>query len=277
MKHLRRFLCWVAAPLLGLYLLLLLIQCVLIHKGDYGLWQPDYATVPITEDTDAETIFCQTGLSPVAAARVLQEEGPEGLERYQAEFFADREVECSHIFGYTICSDRMAEDSAPAMADLRPGDIIVNLCAHCFGWRNGHTGLIIGENESLESPFLGIDALVRPADHWRSYSHYVVLRPRDLSEAQLAELLDFSRTYLIGARYKLTSGFFGPKAPEPDSPQFGVHCSYLGWYAYQHIGLDLDSSGGRLVTTRDILESPLLEVVQVYGVDPGLFLDRMAE
>ena len=32
-------------------------------------------------------------------------------------------------------------------------------------------------------------------------------------------------------------------------------------------GYDLDSDGGRLVTSADLLHSDLLEVVQVYGMD----------
>ena len=31
---------------------------------------------------------------------------------------------------------------------------------------------------------------------------------------------------------------------------------------------DLDSNGGRLVTVKDLWESDLLEIVQVYGMEP---------
>ena len=33
-------------------------------------------------------------------------------------------------------------------------------------------------------------------------------------------------------------------------------------------GFDLDSDGGRIVTAKDIANSSLLEVVQIFGVDP---------
>ena len=52
-----------------------------------------------------------------------------------------------------------------------------------------------------------------------------------------------------------------------DEAWFGAHCSYLIWYAWNRFGYDLDSDGGRLVTCDDILNSPLVEIVQVYGLD----------
>ena len=40
------------------------------------------------------------------------------------------------------------------------------------------------------------------------------------------------------------------------------------WYAYNAFGVDLDSNGGLVVTPRNIANSPLVEVVQVFGIDP---------
>jgi hypothetical protein len=40
------------------------------------------------------------------------------------------------------------------------------------------------------------------------------------------------------------------------------------WYPYERYGYDLDSDGFWLVTPKDIANSDLLEVVQVYGADP---------
>ena len=46
----------------------------------------------------------------------------------------------------------------------------------------------------------------------------------------------------------------------------GTHCAHLVWYAYNRFGYDVDSDGGVIVTPRDIFESPVWEVVQVYGM-----------
>ena len=67
--------------------------------------------------------------------------------------------------------------------------------------------------------------------------------------------------------YDLTAGIFGPKSADKDKKK-GTHCSHLIWQAYRYYGYDLDSDGGLIVTPKDIANSPALEVVQVYGVDP---------
>lgn len=51
-------------------------------------------------------------------------------------------------------------------------------------------------------------------------------------------------------------------------PLFGMQCAYLVWYAWNHFGYDLDSDGGHFVTSADLLHSDLLEVVQVYAMEP---------
>ncbi|MEE1303246.1 MAG: hypothetical protein UHD64_10725, partial [Bacteroidales bacterium] len=45
----------------------------------------------------------------------------------------------------------------------------------------------------------------------------------------------------------------------------GTHCAHVIWYAYQQVGIDLDSDGGIFVTPYDIQNSPYLEVIQSYG------------
>ena len=102
--------------------------------------------------------------------------------------------------------------------------------------------------------------------HWLDYSNYLVLRLRDMTPVLQEALTAYAVEYLNGVPYRLTSGFWGLKEPEDDA--FGVQCSYLVWYAFQHFGYDLDSDGGRLVTVNDLAHSPLLEVVQIYGLDP---------
>ena len=58
--------------------------------------------------------------------------------------------------------------------------------------------------------------------------------------------------------------------PDPLTVQTvsGTQCAHLIWLAYAQFGYDLDSDGGWIVTPKDLANSPLLEVVQVYGMDP---------
>ncbi len=51
----------------------------------------------------------------------------------------------------------------------------------------------------------------------------------------------------------------------------GTQCAHLIWSCYRALGYDLDSDGGRIVTPRDLMESPLLQVVQIYGINPMEF------
>ena len=45
----------------------------------------------------------------------------------------------------------------------------------------------------------------------------------------------------------------------------GTQCAHLVWLAYAAYGYDIDSNGGLIVTPKDIAESELFEVVQIYG------------
>ena len=110
----------------------------------------------------------------------------------------------------------------------------------------------------------------------------------------------FAQANLLDVPYRLTAGLWGEKLPwqakeraaalggeqtaaapadeavlvNPDQKRKdtsllgGTQCAHLIWSAFAAAGYDIDSDGGWLVTPRDLARSPLLEVVQVYGVDP---------
>ncbi len=48
----------------------------------------------------------------------------------------------------------------------------------------------------------------------------------------------------------------------------GTQCAHLIWCAFREFGYNLDGDGGLIVTPKDLYESPLLEVIQVYGMKP---------
>ncbi len=47
----------------------------------------------------------------------------------------------------------------------------------------------------------------------------------------------------------------------------GTHCAHLVWYAYKQFGYNVDSDGGFITTPRDLYNSDLWEVIQVYGME----------
>ncbi len=236
-----------------------------------GYFDPDYPRVELTEDTDYETIFLQTGLGKSAFDRLRSEGNFQAVLEAQDLFFNPPKRNCIPLFGWFTREDRM-EHAGPAMADLQPGDIIVSLATHSLSWYHGHSGLVIDPGTTLECALVGTNSDCFSIGHWTTYTNYAVLRLKNADPALGQQIAEYGLTTLRGVPYHLTSGFLGPKAPDPDDWQFGLHCSYLVWYAYQHFGYDLDSDGGRLVTTYDLLHSDLLEVVQIYGMDPRQFL-----
>lgn len=232
---------------------------------------PDYPRVELTSGSDYETVFLQTGLGRPAVDRLLEEGMFETLLELQELLFAPPQAECTALLGWFTREDRL-ETAGPTLVDLQPGDILLTLSTHTGGWRHGHAGLVIDSDTVLECAVLGTDSGLFGTEHWSSYSCFVVLRVRDADAQQRQSVADYAKETLAGVPYRLTAGLLGNKAPEPGAFGFGLHCIYLPWYAWQHFGYDLDSDGGRLVTAADLLRSGLVEVVQIYGMDPRLFL-----
>lgn len=273
------------ALLLALLLAMLIAQTLVAHRpGCY--FAPDYPQVDLTqvlnkaalEGEDYRLIFLQTGLGRSAADRLLSagEAGRAAIRQTQADFFAPAELTCDPLLGWFTREDHLRDDAggrvwAPEMADLQPGDLVLTLSTHSLGWRHGHAGLVVETEDglaTLECVVLGTDSQVMNAGHWRGYSNYAVLRVKGLDAAQRRACADYALEHLVDIPYHLSAGFIGPKAPSPDSFYFGLHCSYLVWYAWNAMGVDLDSDGGRLASTYDLLHSDQVEIVQIFGMDP---------
>ncbi len=274
----RKWLKWTLIVLAALPVLLagywLIAQLLIDH--DDCTFTPGYERVALTEETDADTVFLQTGLSPVAAETVLAEQGVEGLQYYQDAFFGPKEMACTPMFGLFIREDRQISPIPPIMADLQPGDILMTLSTHSAGWRHGHAALVVREDRVLQLAVIGTRSALYEAEGWLDYSQYVVLRLKDMTPELQAELVTFMNENLKDVPYSLLSGILGAKVPDEDE-ELRLMCTSLVWYAYYQLGYDLDSDGGRIISTRDMLESPYLEVVQVYGMDPRAFTDRIAQ
>ena len=279
--------------------LLILLAAALLITGFFYLAQrfwahrepqfrPDYEKVDLLPLLDGhaltgeeyETLFLQTGLGPAAidAQLAFGELGVEVILACQEAMFDPPEEVCTPLLGWFTREDRMVDQDgqaalAPPPADLEPGDIILTLSTHSLGWHHGHAGLVLDEEHVLECAVLGTDSAVFSVRHWRNYSNYAVLRVTSADRETREEVVDYALDHLLGVPYRLTSGFWpSTKAPHPDTPGFGLHCSYLVWYAWYQMGVDLDSDGGRLASSYDLLHSDQVEVVQVFGMDPREFL-----
>lgn len=241
------------------------------HRSGYFV--PDYPQITLTESTDYETIFLQTGLGPATVKKLLEAGEFQTILDAQDTLFHPPGAECTPLLGWFTREDRLKTPGTPLLA-LQPGDILLTLSTHTAGWRHGHAALVIDENVTLESIVLGTDSTLVNAAHWAAYSNYAVLRVKNSTPELQQQVAQYSKEHLQGVPYRLTSGWIGPKAPKPEDAQFGLHCSYLVWYAWNQFGYDLDSDRGRLVSAHDLLRSDLLEVVQIFGMDPRNFLEQ---
>lgn len=264
----------------------LIVACILIagvilflylrqRFGAHGkeCFVPEYEKITLSAEADYETIFLQTGLGEVAARRLLQKGELQTLQEVQEDFFNPRTVFCESLIGWFTKEDKLQLHSEPQFVDLQPGDILVTLSTHSVGWRHGHAAVVLDENTTVESVMWGVDSTYGRVENWLDYSNWAVLRVKDVTPQLQQQVADYAERELWGVPYHLSAGFVGAKAPKTDAPYFGVHCSYLVWYAWNRFGYDLDSDGGRLVTANDLLHSEYLEVVQLYGMDPREFMD----
>lgn len=267
--------------LTALALLLFLLQGPVAHRTApfvpaYPMedLRPVLSELPL-EPSDYDLLYLQTGLARPAVDALLNR-GAKGIAHIfniQRAFFAPAEVVCAPLIGPLVKEDHLTSEGkqafAPPFGDLQPGDILLTYSTHTLGWRHGHAGLVLDtENggHSLEAVMVGTDSAVMDLQHWRGYSNYIVLRLKEMTPALSEALTKYALSYLNGVPYRLTSGLTGHK--EPGDKHFGVQCSYLVWYAFQRFGYDLDSDGGALVTVNDLAHSPLLDIVQVYGLNP---------
>lgn len=269
--------------IISLGVLFYLLQRYWAHRE--GAFVPDYPKVTLTEDSDYETFFLQTGLGQQAVDKLVEEGDFQAVLDAQEAFFHPQEAECEPLLGWFTREDRLknegrrsgAEEEAALaereLVDLQPGDIIVTLSTHSLGWNHGHAALVIDEDTTLECMVLGTDSTFAGTDGWTEYSNYAVLRVKGATPEQRQAVADYAKSTLVGVPYSLLAGFIGDKAPDTEAWHFGLQCAYLVWYAWEHFGYDLDSDGGRLVSTYDLLCSDKVEIVQIYGMDPQPFTE----
>ena len=254
-----------------------LLQRYWAHRDGYFV--PSYEQVELTEDSDYETIFLQTGLGKSAVDKLIANGDFQTILDAQESFFHPPKAECEELLGWFTREDRLVEDSGvePELIDIQPGDILISLSTHSFGWHHGHAAIAISRYSTLESAVMGTDSSFGSVNRWKEYSNFAVLRIKDVTEEQQQALVEYRLEYLEGVPYDLLVGILGDKAPDVDDESFGLQCSYLAWYAWYQFGYDLDSDGGKIVTPHDILHSDLVEIVQIYGMDPYQFIEETEE
>lgn len=207
----------------------------------------------------------QTGLYPPAIDALHAKGQMNVLPEYQEAYFRGREYLCEPN---TIISweERLTEAGGKiCLPALEDGDILITFNCHVFGWRCGHAALVIDAEQglTLEARVLGTDSAILSIAHWEAYPSCTILRLKNVGAQQRAEIAAFAREKLVGIPYHITAGFF--KEGNTQLSLSGTQCAHLVWYVYSIFGFDLNSDGTKVITPRDIYDSPLLEPIQEYG------------
>lgn len=233
-------------------------------------------------DADYRVLFFQTGLGRPAIdeLRAHNPDFAKYIQRFQDNFFKDVRFVCRNNSPVSKEESLVDEHGNPIcgteLAPLHSGDILVTKSSHTFGWRNGHSALVIDPigGLTLESIVLGTNSSLQDIRKWVNYPNFILLRSKNIAGCGLERIAKTAAERLNDIPYNLTVGIFSPKdafgsSENKQTKIAGTHCSHLVWQAFKNFGADIDSNGGILVTPRDIAKSTCLEIVQVYGVDPG--------
>ncbi len=247
-----------------------------------GYIRPDYAMTDIStllekenfSEDDYKELFYQTGLGKTAIDEILKNEnGTDEILRFQENFFRDNKVLCEQIGIITSQESIVNREGSLIygfeLAPYKNGYVLITKATHSLGWRHGHAAIITdAENdETLEAVILGSNTVLQNINKWRIYPSFMMLKLKDTSQEVPDEIAKFAKNNLNDIPYGLTVGLTESKNPDPENIHT-TQCSHLVWYPFMRFGYDTDSDGSWLVTPKDIANSHLFEVVQIYGVDP---------
>lgn len=234
---------------------------------------------------ELEKIAEQTGLQPAAIEDLLSQGRGQVLLELQKAYFAPIELVSLRTTPLTICEYVINENGEYAkgtsMVNLQDGDILITKNSRFLGWRNGHAGIVVDAKNGiiLEAVMLGTNTRLCSVRDWEKYPSFLVLRLKEefRDSDSIEEVVTFAEQNLLDIPYMLHAGLWDRitkkqiKAQEETEAQIveaalsGTQCAHVVWYAYEQIGIDLDSDGGLFVTPYDIQNSPFLEVIQSYG------------
>ena len=251
-------------------LAVLQLGCVYTERT-WDYWQPNYDKVDIetllTKERlsieDYELLYRQTGLTKIAVDDMrVSEFGKAQILGIQNSFFSKYPIK-SRLFSVFTHMDEI--EGFTQLCPLKDGDIIVSAATRVSWWRYGHAAIVVdGEAGTIaEAISPGTKSKLSSAFTFTNLANFIILRPK-ADEALKKEIAAYVKAEMIGIPYRLTTGILTKKYQEELTAS---QCAHFIWYAYKKFGIDLDSTGGRVVKPQDIALSNHVEVVQVYGFD----------
>ena len=260
------------------------IICV-VRIDNNAYFSPDYEKQDLSAlinkesycEEDYKTFFYQTGLGKIAIDQLKQTETfTSSVMKAQENFFAPKNVTCQRKaittnMEYFVDSAGFMERGFSIFC-AQAGDVVIMESSHSFGWRHGHAGLVLDEMYTLEAPIINVPAGRYYLSEWETYPTFMLLRLKDADKEFTENLAKDAYKNIKGARYSVLAGVFNKKYT--DKTPDGVQCASMVWYAYKNAGIDIDASGGKIVTVQDIKNSDKFEIVQIFGYNPAQYWQK---
>ena len=252
-----------------------------IKNVNEAFYQVNYPKEDISEvlskdfltEEDYNLLFKQTGLSPYVSAKLIENGNKDFLLKMNELYLNTPEIKKDFVAFPVTASERNLHQITP-LADLKKGDILVTFNTHTLDWRHGHCGMVLDEEKGilLEHMSIGNLSCLTYANNWGEYPGFVVLRYPEESVSEKAA--EYAKEHLVGIDYNILAGVLKKDKSDEKVPE-SSHCSHIVWQAYKAAGVDIDPNGGIFVTPLNIAMSDKLQVVQLYGLNPEKYKDRL--
>lgn len=224
-------------------------------------------------DEDYRTLLEQTGLGKIAIDALYKEDPRrQSLYHYQQQFLNPPLSESTNLNPFTKEQLFVDADGMPTpgftLAPFEEGYVLITKSTRTFGFRHGHSAIVVDKEQglTLEAFSIGETSGTNDIHEWTMYDSFMMLKLKDASPSMLKEIAQYANTYQNNKTYQLFSGLINKFTPGDQLRT--THCSQLVWQPFMAFGYDIDATGGLIVTPKDISNSPLFEIVQIYGFDP---------
>lgn len=264
--------------------MIIILVLLIIHTYNLNntFWCPDVEYKDVIEickkenltDEDYLEIFNQTGISPYAIKRIIEDGRLNRLQQLNKYYLTKPNIKQSYLWFPFTMMDYTVSQRTP-LVNLKNGDILVHFNTHTLDWRHGHVGLVVDvENDKvLEHAVIGETSYYSSLSNWNRQSKFLVLRYED--EEIIDDVLEYAKNNLLDLKYNIFVGVFDNKDKSESNDKFSSNCSHIIWQAFKKFDIDLDSNGGNIVTPKDIALSNKLKVVQIYGIDTEKYIERL--
>lgn len=251
--------------------LVLFIRHSVCEKNSF--YKKDYIFEKISLSDGDDKIFKYTGLSPAAVNDFVKTGKADTIEKLNKLYFEKPKIKKNYILFPVTAEERISKAATP-LAPLSDGDILVTFNTSTLDWRHGHLAIVTDAESGiiLEHMSVGNNSCLSYARSWGGYPAFAVMRYPDSEISQKAA--EYAKQNLTDVPYSIFAGLI-KKDKSKNAEIESSHCSHIVWQAYKAAGVDLDKNKGRIVTPKDVAMSDKLKTVQIYGLNPEDFENRL--